>query len=87
MLEENEFSEDYNGPERRQGWQDLRYDIKYIKREIEELHNDFKDLKNDYIGRKEFEQRVGRLEKFFYGVIAFMGLGVGGALLALILKQ
>jgi len=64
-----------------------------IKARVGEIQADVKEIKNDYIVRREFNEqldtinkRVDFFQKLVYSVFSVMGLGIFGAILRLVLK-
>lgn len=64
-----------------------------IKSRVGEIQADVKEIKNDYIVRREFNEQLETINKkvdFFqrlvYSVFSVMGLGIFGAILRLVLK-
>ncbi len=64
-----------------------------IKTSITEIKGDIKEIKNDYIARREFNEQLASInnrldffQKIVYSVFSVIGLAIGGALLKLILK-
>lgn len=64
-----------------------------IKQRVTELQVDVKEIKNDFINRREFNEQItalsGRVDffqKIVYSVFSVIGLAIAGALLKLIIK-
>ena len=73
--------------ERRRGFQAMVIKLDYMQRDLDEINKKLDKYETIFITRQEFEQRVSRLEKMAWGVITFFAVGVGGAILALIIKK
>lgn len=65
-----------------------------IKQSIQEIKIDIKEIKNDYVARREFNETIAAvreeispLKKFVYTIIGFLGLAVLGAIINLVIKQ
>lgn len=64
-----------------------------IKANVTEIKSDIKEIKNDYIIRREFNEalkevraRINFFQKIVYTVFATIGLAVLGAILKLVIK-
>ncbi len=67
--------------------------LDYIGKDITEIKTDIKEIKSDYIIRREFNEalkdirlQLAFFQKIVYSVFAVMGLTVLGALFKLIIK-
>lgn len=58
-------------------------DIKYIRRDLDELKEAIKDDKNSYVTKTEFDP----IKKLVYGCVALILSGFVGAILTLIMRQ
>lgn len=66
--------------------------LEYLGRDIREIKSDVKEIKADYVSRREFESklaeinaRVGLITKIIYAIGSVTGLAVLGAILKLVL--
>ena len=64
-----------------------------IKASISEIKVDIKEIKTDFVGRREFtdainaiREQIQPLKKFVYGLVATIGIAVLGAILQQVLK-
>ncbi len=64
-----------------------------IKQRVTELQVDVKDIKNDFINRREFNEQItalaGRVDffqKIVYSVFSIVGIAILGAILKSVLK-
>ena len=64
-----------------------------IKQRVTELQVDVKEIKNDFVNRREFNEqltalakRVDFFQKIVYSVFSVIGLSILGAILRLIIK-
>ena len=65
-----------------------------IKITIGEIKADIKEIKNDFVSRREFNEtlkdvreRVGFFQKIVYSIFSVIGLAVLGAILNLVIKS
>lgn len=65
-----------------------------IKNDVKEIRLDIKDIKNDFVSRREFtdgletvRQELSPLKKFIYGLIAVVLLAFIGAVINLVLMK
>ncbi len=72
----------------------LNVKLDYIQRDINEIKGDVKEIKNDYVSRREFNdtlkslrEEIAPLKKFVYGIISVIGLTVMGAIINLVINQ
>lgn len=72
----------------------LNVKLDYIQRDVTEIKGDIKDVKKDYISRREFtdaltalRDEIAPLRKFVYAIISVFGVAVIGAILSLVLKR
>lgn len=68
-------------------------ETKNIKDNIAEIKTDMKEIKNDFVNRRELNEaivaiyeQISPLKKIAYGLVGVVGIAVIGAVLKLILK-
>lgn len=61
----------------------LDYKLTQLQAQLAEV---LLEVKENLVGRKEFDIRVGRLETIIYSVIGIMGTALIGALITLVIK-
>ncbi len=71
----------------------LNVKLDYMQRDIKEIKDDVKDIKNEYVSRREFtdsvkaiREEISPLKKFVYAIISVLGIAVLGAILNMVLK-
>lgn len=71
----------------------LEVKLDYIQKDVLVIRQDVKDIKNEYVSRREFTDALtairdefSPIKKFVYAIISILGLAVLGAILNLILK-
>lgn len=67
--------------------------LDYIQRDIGEIKKDMKEIKADYIIRREFNEalkdirtQLAFFQKIVYAIFSVMGLAIAGGLFKLIIK-
>lgn len=67
--------------------------LDYLQRDIREIKSDVKDIKSDFINRREFNEAltdvrkdVAFIQKIVYGAVGLICIGVIGGLLKLVIK-
>lgn len=76
----------------------LEVKLDYIQKAVTSIQIDVKDIKNDYISRREFtealsavrrefEEQVSPVRKFVYGIISVLGVAVLGGLINLLINK
>ena len=67
--------------------------LDYIQRDLREMKVDIKDIKTDFVNRREFTEalnairdEISPLRRIIYGIVALMGVAVFGAIFKLVIK-
>lgn len=72
----------------------LEVKLDYIQRDIGVIKADIKEIKNDYISRREFteaqhdlQKEIALLKKLIFGVIGIFGVAIVNAIVKLIIPK